>query len=127
MTFGQYLKNKRKAKGLTQEQVGEALNVSKASVSKYEQDLFVPQVSIMKEYRELLGVSRDEFYAALEGDVQTDPEQADQKARQGGACLYRRGTALTPELLQLMQIAAKNRIEKELNTFISKIGGCKDD
>ena len=120
MTFGQYLKNKRKAKGLSQEQVGEALNVSKASVSKYEQDLFVPQVSIMKEYRELLGVSRDEFYAALEGDVQTDPEQADQKARQGG-------TALTPELLQLMQIAAKNRIEKELNTFISKIGGCKDD
>lgn len=60
-TFGQRFQRLRKAKGLTQEDVAEKLNISAQAVSKWENDLTSPDISVLAELSEMFGVTLDEL------------------------------------------------------------------
>ena len=60
-TFGQRFARLRKQRGLTQEELGEKLNISGQAVSKWENDASMPDVGILVQLSEILGVSLDEL------------------------------------------------------------------
>lgn len=60
-TFGQRFGKFRRAKGLTQEDVAEKLNISPQAVSKWENDLTSPDISVLAEISEMFGVTLDEL------------------------------------------------------------------
>lgn len=56
-TFGERLKEIRKSKEMTQEDLALVLGTSKQVISRYEKDLRTPKITIAKEYANRLGVS----------------------------------------------------------------------
>ncbi len=63
---GQIILALRQEKGLTQKQLGDQLNVSNKTISKWERGLGLPDISIVPELSNLLGV---DIYNLLTGDV----------------------------------------------------------
>lgn len=66
MTLGNLLASKRKMANLTQQQVGDALNVSPQAVSKWENDLAQPDLASLKRLAELYGVPVAQLIDATE-------------------------------------------------------------
>ncbi len=61
-TIGQILKELRKANGMTQEQVAEALNVSFQSISRWENGLSYPDITLIPIIARLFNVSTDTLF-----------------------------------------------------------------
>lgn len=59
--LGANLKNLRKSKGWTQKRLAELLDVSEASISKYESNIAAPPIEILRSYAQLFKVSLDEL------------------------------------------------------------------
>lgn len=59
LLMGQRIKEARKAKGLSQEQLGEILNVSKTTISWYESDSRTPTLEHFDKLTEVLDISAD--------------------------------------------------------------------
>ncbi len=74
-TFGQRFLRLRKAKGLTQDDIAKKVNISAQAVSKWENDISSPDISILTDLAELLGVSVEEL---LGKEVKT-PEVVEHK------------------------------------------------
>lgn len=60
-SLGQRLARLRKEKGLTQEEVGKHLNISAQAISKWENDLSAPDISLLNEISNLYGTTIDEI------------------------------------------------------------------
>ena len=60
-TFGVRFQRFRKAKNLTQEDIANKFNISPQAVSKWENDISYPDITILSDLSELLGVSLDEL------------------------------------------------------------------
>ena len=60
-TFGQRFSRLRKNKGLTQEDVALRINITAQAVSKWENDISSPDISILPELADMLCVSLDEL------------------------------------------------------------------
>ena len=56
-----FIEEKRKEKGLTQQQVAEALHVTRQAVSKWENDVSYPDITLLKPLARAFGVSVDEL------------------------------------------------------------------
>ncbi len=63
-----FIADKRKAKGLTQQQVAKALNVSFQAVSKWENDTSYPTIELLYALSRLLGTTTDEILNAQDSD-----------------------------------------------------------
>lgn len=61
MTFGEKLKEIRKRFGLSQEQLGELIHVSRQAITKWESDRGMPDISNLQELSYTFGVSIDYF------------------------------------------------------------------
>ncbi len=61
MTLGKRIAQYRKEKGLTQEALAQAMNVSAQAVSKWENDLTCPDISSLPLLSKILGVTVDEL------------------------------------------------------------------
>lgn len=61
MTLGKRIAELRRAKEMTQEELGQIFGISAQAVSKWENDVACPDISILPELAELLGVSVDEL------------------------------------------------------------------
>ena len=59
MTLGQKLKEIRKRFGLSQEQLAEIMNVSRQAITKWENDLGLPDVSNLQELSKVFGITVD--------------------------------------------------------------------
>lgn len=59
MTFGEKLQTLRKAKGMSQEQLAERIEVSRQAVSKWELDESLPDINNILRLSEMFGVSTD--------------------------------------------------------------------
>ena len=57
MTLGKKLANYRKLAGLTQQQLGEKLNISPQAISKWENDLAEPDLSTIRALSKLYNIS----------------------------------------------------------------------
>ena len=73
-TFGQRFARLRKNRGLTQEELGTKLGLSGQAVSKWENDLSMPDVSLLVQLSELLGVSLDELLGKEQPITRVVPE-----------------------------------------------------
>ena len=60
-SIGQKIAEKRKAKGLTQEMLAEAMGVSSQAVSKWENDLSCPDITLLPSLTKKLGMTLDEL------------------------------------------------------------------
>ena len=60
-TFGQRLQRLRKRANLTQEEVAAKLNITFQAVSKWENDVSAPDISVLNELSDILGVTLDEL------------------------------------------------------------------
>lgn len=75
--IGKYIAEKRKALGLTQKQLAEKLNMSDKSVSKWERDICLPDVSIYMELCSILRISINEFLAGEDIGTENVIEKSD--------------------------------------------------
>lgn len=65
--LGKLLRAKREARGLTLEQVGNALGFTKMAVSNWETGKRSMYAAVLKNYCELLGVSVQSIFDEIEG------------------------------------------------------------
>ena len=74
-TFGQRFARLRKNRGLTQEELGTKLGLSGQAVSKWENDLSMPDISLLVQLSEILGVSLDELLGKEQPLTRVVPEE----------------------------------------------------
>lgn len=65
-TFGQRFARLRKSKNYTQEQIADKVNISYQAVSKWENDISSPDISILGELANILGVTIDELLGRVD-------------------------------------------------------------
>lgn len=79
LKIGKFIARLRKEKGLTQEQFGELLGVSNRTVSRWETGRNMPDLSILKEVANCLGVPLTDLlegeYSARKGNGEEDIEK----------------------------------------------------
>ena len=63
MSIGKNIAKYRKAKGLTQEELGAKLGVTNQAVSKWESEVSFPDVMLLPEITKVLGITLDDLYA----------------------------------------------------------------
>ncbi len=68
MSIGEKIQNYRKAAGLSQEELGQKLFVSRQTVSQWESDKTVPTVDNLALLKKVLGVSVDALLGDADGD-----------------------------------------------------------
>ena len=73
MTLGNLLASKRKLANLTQQQVGDALNVSPQAVSKWENDLAQPDLLALKRLAELYNIPVSQLIDAADEEGPESP------------------------------------------------------
>ncbi len=61
ITLGKKISDYRKALGLTQDQLAEKMNVSPQAVSKWENDISCPDISLLPKLAALFGITVDEL------------------------------------------------------------------
>ena len=65
-TMGKRISELRKNKGMTQEQLAQQVGVTAQAVSKWENDLSCPDISILTQLAEALGVTTDELLGKVQ-------------------------------------------------------------
>ena len=63
--IGEFIANKRKEKGLTQQELGDKLFVTDKAVSKWERGISFPDITILKKLASILEVDVEDI---LEGE-----------------------------------------------------------
>ncbi|NCA66511.1 MAG: XRE family transcriptional regulator [Clostridia bacterium] len=76
-SFGERLAKFRKAKGLTQEDVGDKLGVTAQAVSKWENDTTLPDPMMLKELARLYNVTLNQIYGMEEETTVSMKEDKD--------------------------------------------------
>lgn len=72
-TIGSRICKYRKEKGLTQEELASQLGVSSQAVSKWENDISCPDISLLPQLSRVLGVSTDTILSGKGEDVKLVP------------------------------------------------------
>ena len=74
-TFGQRFSRLRKQRGFTQEELAEKFGISGQAVSKWENDASMPDISILPELSDVLGVSLNELLGKEESAARIVPPE----------------------------------------------------
>ncbi len=80
-SIGSFIAVLRKAKGLTQKQLAEQLNVSDKAVSRWERDEALPDLTLIPVLADIFGVTSDELLRGQRNANDTPPPQAEEKSR----------------------------------------------
>ena len=79
MEFHEKLQELRKQKGLTQEQLAERMRVSAQAVSKWENNLSCPDISVLPELADVFGISLDELMGRSSQVCEAEPVEAEEE------------------------------------------------
>ena len=71
ISIGNTIKTLRKAKGVTQEEVARELGVSYQAVSKYENEVAQPDISLIPLLAQYFGVTIDELFGYKQREICT--------------------------------------------------------
>lgn len=74
ITIGANIKSLRQKKGITQDELSAAMNVSSAAVSKWERDETYPDITLLQPLAYYFGVSLDELMGYNKEKIQADIE-----------------------------------------------------
>ena len=74
-TFGQRLQRLRKNANLTQEDVATKLNITAQAVSKWENDVSAPDISVLVELSDILGITLNELLGKQTPTTTLVPEE----------------------------------------------------
>lgn len=80
MSIGKNIAGFRKAKGMTQAELGEMLGVSNQAVSKWEAEATMPDVMLLPEIAKVLDVTLEELYNGRE-EVPEQPTQSQESSQ----------------------------------------------
>lgn len=72
-TIGSFIATLRKAKGLTQRELAEMLNVSDKAVSRWERDESAPDLSLIPVIADIFGITSDELLRGQRNHAASDP------------------------------------------------------
>lgn len=76
-TFGEFFKQKRLEKNLTQKQLAKLLFVSESTVSKWEKNVAHPDITLLPKLAEILGVTEHELItASIDSNARKEKKQA---------------------------------------------------
>lgn len=75
MTLGQKITNLRKARGMTQEELSEAVGVTRQTISKWELDTSTPDLDYLCKLCDLFGVTADYLIRPEKETFETPPPQ----------------------------------------------------
>ena len=76
-TFGEFLKQKRQEKSLTQKELAKFLIVSESAISKWEKDVAHPDITLLPRLAEILGVTEHELItASIDKQTREESRQA---------------------------------------------------
>lgn len=70
MSLGEKIKKLRKTKNMTQEQLGAILNVAKSTISQYENNINIPDVTMLKKISNYFQISIDSL---VDNQIQYKP------------------------------------------------------
>lgn len=73
-TIGSRIAQKRKAQGMTQEELAQQLGVSSQAVSKWENDISCPDISLLPNLAKVLSCTTDAILSGKEDAVHVVPE-----------------------------------------------------
>ena len=77
MKFGEFLKQRRQEKNLTQKQLSNLLFVSESTISKWEKDVAHPDITLLPKLSEILGVTEHELITAcIDNKTREEKNQA---------------------------------------------------
>lgn len=71
MSLGKNIASLRKDQGMTQAQLGERLGVSNQAISKWEQEMNLPDVMLLPQIAKVFGVTIDRLFEGCDASVQT--------------------------------------------------------
>ena len=74
-TIGNRIAKFRKAKNMTQEELANQLGVSSQAVSKWENDASCPDISLLPQLCEVLGITADELLTGKNNEVRMVPPE----------------------------------------------------
>ena len=74
-TIGKRISKFRKAKGLPQEELASRLGVSSQAVSKWENDASCPDISLLPQLCQALGITSDELLTGKSSEVKMVPAE----------------------------------------------------
>lgn len=77
MNLGNNISERRKAMGLTQEELASKLGVSAQAVSKWENNLSCPDISLLPDISKLFSISVDELLGASDTKTKEDVSEAE--------------------------------------------------
>ena len=73
-TFGQRFLKLRKARNLTQEDIAKKLNISAQAVSKWENDVSSPDISLLSDIASIFNITIDELLGKEINKTEVLPE-----------------------------------------------------
>ncbi len=76
MSLGENINRLRTERGMNQEELAEALAVSRQSISKWETDASVPELEKLVKLARLFGVTLDELVSGKGPEEEAEPQQA---------------------------------------------------
>ncbi len=79
--FGKYITEKRKEKGLTQEELANKLYVIPTTISKWERGVSYPDITVITNLCKELDISEHEFFTACDDEAITKEKKEVQKYR----------------------------------------------
>lgn len=79
--FGKYIAEKRKEKGLTQEELANKLYVIPTTISKWERGVSYPDITVITNLCKELNISEHEFFTACDDEAMTKEKREVQKYR----------------------------------------------
>ncbi|MBQ7344050.1 MAG: helix-turn-helix transcriptional regulator [Clostridia bacterium] len=112
-TLGMRIAEKRKEKGLRQDDVAERLGVSSQAVSKWENDLSCPDISALPDLAELLGTTVDELLTG-------------KKAEQAAVYVEEKDRKRFDELMLFIRVNSSDGDKVKVNIPMPLIRACID-
>lgn len=117
-SIGEYIASLRKAKGMTQNELGDRLNVSYQAVSKWERGETLPDVGILLDLANVLGTTTDSILSAGSRAVEYKGRVNISDLREGVECLKRFGELVGRD--SQIYCAAMHGIDESMNMETDK-------
>ena len=118
MRIGQYIASLRKAKGLTQNDLGERLGVSYQAVSKWERGETLPDVSLLVDLANILETTTDSILNGGKRIMEYTRKISVEQMREGIECFEKIGQLLGKD--NLFYIGAMDGIDSRMNIEFEK-------